>query len=177
MRRYVGVYLITAIALLLYLILSWFLGSWLKLSGTDLWTLRIGLSVLGVIAAAAIVWFRQRSKAGSDKSAALEDEPLGDIDQIVREASARLRNSSLGKRATLGKLPIVFLLGESGSSKTSTIVNSGLDPELLAGRAYQDNNILSTRTANVWYTRQAVFVDCAGDIVNHPRRWARLVHL
>jgi type VI secretion system protein ImpL len=173
----VGVYLTTAAVLLPYLILSWFLGSWLKLSGSDLWILRIGLSVLGLFAAGVFVWFRRRYKAAPDGAAALSAESLEDIDQPVREASVRLRNSSLGKRATLGKLPVIFVLGESSSTKTSTIINSGLDPELLAGRAYQDNNVLATRTANVWYTRQAVFVDCAGDIVNQPGRWARLVRL
>ena len=95
-----------------------------------------------------------------------------DIDLLVHDAERRLRSSKLGANATLGKLPVIFLTGEPGSIKTTTVVHSGLDPELLAGHAYQDNNILPTQTANIWYTRQAVFVDCAGDLLDDPKRWA-----
>ena len=77
----------------------------------------------------------------------------------------------------LGKLPVVFLLGDSGSTKTTTIIHSALDPELLSGHVYQDNNILPTRISNIWYTRQAVFVDPAGDLLGQPNRWKRLVKL
>ena len=34
--------------------------------------------------------------------------------------------------------PVYLLMGESGSAKTSVMIHSGLDPELLAGQVYQD---------------------------------------
>ena len=42
-----------------------------------------------------------------------------------------------------------LLIGETSSTKTSTMVHSGLEPELLAGQIYQDGNITSTRCANL----------------------------
>ena len=82
----------------------------------------------------------------------------------MREAIRRLKDSTLGRGASLGTLPLVFLLGDSGSTKTTIIIHSALDPELLAGQVYQDNNMLPTRVANIWYTRQAIFVDPAGNL-------------
>jgi type VI secretion system protein ImpL len=88
-----------------------------------------------------------------------------------------LKSSTLGRGANLGNLPLVFLLGDSGSTKTTTIIHSALDPELLAGQVYQDNNIVATRVANIWYTRQAIFVDPAGGLLAESSRWRRLVKL
>jgi type VI secretion system protein ImpL len=170
------VYLATGGALLVYLILSWFLGTWLNLKGSDLWILRGGLALLGLIAAGSFLWFYRRSKQ-AEGNANAATPGSDEIDLLVHEAVKRLRNSSLGSSASLGKLPLVFLFGESGSIKTSTIVNSGLDPELLAGHAYQDKQVVPTRTANLWYTREAVFVDAGGELVSQPGRWARLVRL
>ena len=95
----------------------------------------------------------------------------------MHEAVRRLKSSTLGRGATLRNLPLVFLVGDSGSTKTTTILHSALDPELLAGHVYQDNNVLPTRVPNIWYTRQAIFVDPAGDLLAQPSRWKRLVKL
>jgi type VI secretion system protein ImpL len=71
----------------------------------------------------------------------------------------------------------VFLVGESGSTKTTTIINSALEPELLAGHVYQENNVLPTRAANIWYTREAIFLDPAGSLLALPDVWKHLVKL
>jgi type VI secretion system protein ImpL len=172
-------YLVTGLILLVYLILAWFLGSWLHLYGWDVWILRGALALIGLLAAVATIWYFRKIRAAR---AASEDEsaPAGavdDLDLLVQEANRRLRSSTLGRGATLGRLPLVFLLGETGSTKTTTIIHSGLDPELLAGQVNQDNKVLPTRTANVWYTRQAVLLDPAGSLMTQPARWKRLVKL
>jgi type VI secretion system protein ImpL len=163
--------------LLLYLILSWFLGTWLNLKGSDLWILRGGLAFLGLVAAGSFLWFYHRSRKDSGADAGGSAAGGDDLDLLVHEAVTRLRNSNLGRSASLAKLPLVFVLGESGSIKTSTIVNSGLEAELLAGHAMQDKQILPTSIANFWYTRQAVFVDTGGDFVSQAGRWSRLIRL
>ena len=173
-------YWINGALLLVWLVLSWFLGSWLGLKGSDLWFLRIGLMVLGLIAFGFVFfWIYRRRKAAADDGSELASGGAGaeDVNLLVHDAERRLRSSKLGANATLGRQPVIFLTGEPGSVKTTTVVHSGLDPELLAGHAYQDNNILPTQTANIWYTRQAVFVDCGGDLLDDPGRWARLVKL
>jgi type VI secretion system protein ImpL len=177
-----GVYWATAAILVPYLLLAWFLGIWLRLHGSSLWILRGGLAFLGILAAAVFFWFFRKSKAESEAEGG--PESVGDsggdtkeVDALVQDAVRKLRASSLGRGASLGKLPLVFVLGESGAAKTHTVVNSALDPELLAGHVYQDNEILPTSTANFWYTRQAIFADVAGDVLQDNKKWPRLVKL
>jgi len=174
-----GVYLATGGVLLVYLVLAWFLGTWLKLHGSDLWILRAGLTLIGLASAAIFIWFFRRAEAAPAGSADAvgPGADTADLDLLAKEAVRRLRSSPLGRGATPSTLPLVFLLGESGSIKTTTIIHSGLDPELLAGHVYQDNNVVPTRIANIWYTRQALFVDPSGGLLTQPERWKRLVKL
>ena len=173
------VYWITGGILIVYLVLVWFLGSWLHLHDSDLWILRGGLWLIGLVAAGTFLWYYRSKKAAQAASGTEPEEQSGpaDIDLLVHEAVRRLKGSTLGRGASLGTLPLVFLLGEPGSTKTTTILQSGLDPELLAGHVYQDSNILPTQVANIWYTREAIFVDPAGDLLTLPDRWKRLVKL
>ena len=171
------VYLVTGIVLLVYLVLVWFLGTWMHPPGAGIWILRGGLWLIGLIAAGSFLWFYRKSKAEQSGDENASAKTSDDLDVLVHEAVRRLKSSTLGRGAKLGNLPLVFLLGESGSTKTTTIVHSALDPELLAGQVYQDNNIIATRVANIWYTRQALFVDPAGGLLAESGRWRRLVKL
>src|SRR3974390_453178 len=172
-------YLITGGVLLVYLVIVWFLPEWMHLRGGDVWLMRGGLAIVGLLAAGAFLWFHRRTKAGVEQqgSGPLDDTATKDIDLLVHEAIRRLKSSTLGRGASLGNLPLVFLVGESGSTKTTTLIPSALDPELLAGQVFQDNNVLPTRVANVWYSRAAVFVDPAGSLLSQPARWKRLIKL
>src|ERR1700735_812902 len=173
------VYLATGVILLAYLVLVWFLGGWLRLHGSDIWILRGGLAFVGLIAAASFLWFYRKSKADEAGTETQSAQVPGtdDIDLVVREAVRRLKSSTLGRGANLGNLPLVFVLGDSGATKTTTVIHSALDPELLAGHVYQDTTVLPTRLLNIWYTRQAIFVDPAGELLTQPPRWKRLVKL
>ncbi len=174
-----GIYWVTGGILLAYLVLAWFLGSWLPLHGSDLWILRGGLAFIGLVGAGTFLWFHRKSeaaRAGGGGEPADSSSPA-DIDLLVHEALGRLKSSTLGRGATLRNLPLVFLVGDSGSTKTTTILHSALDPELLAGHVYQDNDVLPTRVLNIWYTRQAIFVDAAGALLGQQSRWRRLVKL
>jgi type VI secretion system protein ImpL len=172
-----GVYLVTGGILLVYLVLVWFLGTWMHPPGAGIWILRGGLALIGLIAAACFLWFHRKAKAeeSGDENPSLKAGD--DLDVLVHEAVRRLKSSTLGRGASLGNLPLVFILGDAGSTKTTTIINSALDPELLSGHVYHDNNILSTRVVNIWYTRQAIFVDPAGSLLAESGRWKRLVKL
>src|SRR5689334_18646017 len=106
-------------------------------AGTKRWVLIGVLWLLGLIAAAVVVWFlsrREKQTAEADTGA----PESGEIDALVREAEGKLAAARSGK---IGSLPAIFLIGEPGSTKTSTVVHSGLDPELLAGQVYQENTV------------------------------------
>src|SRR5205809_7208664 len=55
-----NIYLATGAVLLVYLIFVWFLGNILHLHGRDIWVLRIGLGVIGIIGAGVFLWFKRR---------------------------------------------------------------------------------------------------------------------
>jgi type VI secretion system protein ImpL len=175
-------YLLTGSALAIYLLLAWVLGSVLGLHGSDLWIFRGAMAVIGVLATVAYIWYRVKSDAGPifprRRSRGEQPDAAGggsdEIDPLTRDAEARLAASKL-RGAKLAHLPAIFLVGPPGSSKTTTMIQSGLEPELLAGQIYQDNSIVSTRSANLWFARQTVFVEAGGALLSDPSRWGRLV--
>src|SRR5271169_4269616 len=172
-------YWLTILVLLIYMVLVWVAGSLLHLHGSDIWILRIVLALLGLIAAGAVLWYQRSVKKANEPPPEDGSQPSGtdDLDTVVREAIRRLKHSTLGKGTNLGSLPLVFVLGDSGSTKTTVVIHSALDPELLAGQVYRDTEVLPTSAANIWYTRQAIFVDPAGGMMGQADRWRRLVKL
>ena len=70
--------------LLLYLALAWLAGGWLRLVGVDLWVLRIGLSLIGLVAcssgASFRVWLRVRFA---------DDTPLARQDHASSSGTAK----------------------------------------------------------------------------------------
>jgi type VI secretion system protein ImpL len=172
-------YLVTILVLIVYLVLVWLLGMWLPLHGSDVWILRGVLALLGLIAGGVVLWYMQKAKkakeaAGESGSQAGAND---DLDGLVREAIRRLKHSTLGRGSNLGSLPLVFVMGDPGSTKTTVVIHSALDPELLAGQVYRDSDVLPTAAANIWYTREAIFVDPAGSLMGEADRWRRLVRL
>jgi type VI secretion system protein ImpL len=148
------------------------MGSLLHLPPNSFYILFTILAFLGIAGAAIFVWYKSRqSRAGSSPDGA--PAPLAgddEIDALIRDAEARL-----AKGSKLSGLPLVFVIGETGSTKTTTILHSGLEPELLAGQTHQDNNVVPTRVANLWFARQMVFVEAGGGLLAQPARWLRLL--
>lgn len=152
----------------------------IHLKGASFWILAGAFAALGLIAAGALLWwwYSQPGAANPQEGAA---RPSGgqtvekEIDFLVRQAESRLRSSRLGRGSKIGKLPVIFLAGAQGSGKTAAVLESGLEPELLAGQVSQDGKIAPTHTANLWFTRQAVIAEAAGGLLTQPAAWARLV--
>jgi type VI secretion system protein ImpL len=103
------------------------------------WYLLLGvMGALGVGSAAILMYFQSRWQARKDAQAAGGGAagggaPAGggsEADHWIREANARLAQSKDG--AGIANLPMIFVAGDRGTAKTSTILNSGLEPELLA---------------------------------------------
>ncbi len=172
-------YWVTTLVLFIYMVLVWLLGRWLPLHGWDVWILRGVLAILGIVGAAVAYFYVYKVYKAKAASGEDDSQPGGadDLDALVREAVRRLKHSTLGRGTNLGSLPLVFVLGDSGSTKTTALIHSALDPELLAGQVYRDNEVLPTSSANIWYTRQAIFVDPAGSMMAQADRWRRLVRL
>jgi type VI secretion system protein ImpL len=151
-------------------------GLWLNLTGTKLWALLLGLlfiAMAGVGAILLLLRWRRASKRSANGGAeqAAPNQGEDEIDFLMRAAAARLASSKL----KIGSLPAILLLGESGSGKTSALLNSGLDPDQVSGQVAQDNAVVPTRPIVAWFTRQTVFVEAGGTLLAQPARWTRLV--
>lgn len=168
-----GIYIITAVLLVICLVLSWFVGSMLHLQGTSLWLFRGSLDLICIAGAALFLWFHHKIKDEGQTSDA--DPSMGsEMDILLREADRKLR-SSAAARTGINSLPLIFILGEPASAKTSVMLYSGLEPELLAGHLYDGAEVAPTRTLNIWFARKTVFIEVAGALVSDGAAWVRLL--
>ena len=98
-----------------------------------------------------------------------------EINALIQEAEAKLAAGKQAGGAKTASLPVYLLLGETGSAKTSVMLHSGLEPELLAGQVYQGGNVAPTTGANVWYSRGSLFIEAGGPLPADSGKWARLI--
>lgn len=133
--------------------------------------------VVIVLIVLTVVYFVQRKKKKAAQNSQADVAPGGDeISILVREAEGKLAGAKLEQGTRVANLPVYFVLGESGSAKTSVVLHSGLDPELLAGQVYQNGNVASTPAANFWFARRTVFVDAGGKLPADTGKWSKLIH-
>jgi type VI secretion system protein ImpL len=152
---------IAIIILIVWFVLTWFLGAWLGLHPPVLYYLRAGLWIIGIAGFVGYLLLRPKQELPAPQGAAAGS--VAEIDYHYKEAAKRMQAAKGIKQ--LGSLPAVFVLGETGAAKTSTIAKSGLEPELLAGHAYQDYVIAPTRTLNLWFARNTIFIDPSGNVI------------
>jgi len=169
----VAPYIFSLVFVLLSLLLSWLSGPLFHLHGGALVLLRTLIMILGGAAAAAVmVLFRPKQPRSSSERTA---GPLAELKPLLRDAQQRLASSQRASAKSLDALPLLYLLGESNSAKTTTVLRSGLDPELLAGQIYQDQNVVPTTLANIWYTQQSVLVEAGDAIRKNAGLWSGLI--
>lgn len=152
---------------------AWRTGSLLSLQGRDLWILRGGLFFLACVLTAAVVWLYLRRRAAPPPGPAPDDGR--EIDAAFSGARGRLAAAGLGRDGGLSRLPVVLLLGPGGSAKTTAVVRSGLESELLAGEVFRGDTVTPTRAVNIWYSAKTIFIEAGGRITGDPVKWARLV--
>lgn len=185
MGRQTKFFVISSLGIALSAALILWLGSALKLAGTNLLIFRIGMGIIMILVMGIVMFLmdkagkmgtKKKPAAGGGGAAAGGGGDEEEIDRLVKAANARLTASGVaGGKAQLESLPAVIVLGPTGSAKTTSIVHCGLDPELLAGHVYQEDLVAPTAEANLWYTRGTVFVEAAGKLTGDESGWTRLV--
>jgi type VI secretion system protein ImpL len=152
--------------------LGLFVGTFAKLTGVSLWVLRLGFVLLGAIAGAVVFWFLKRGEDESDQAPSGSGDSK--IDDVMAEARRKIGAASGPKKASFRQLPMVIVLGRPGSTKTTSIVRSGLEPELLAGEVLRGDVVPPTDGVNVWYSQDTLFVEAGGAVTLDASRWDRL---
>jgi type VI secretion system protein ImpL len=152
---------IAAAILVIWLLLGWFLGSWMAIKSPAIWYLRAGLWVLGIAGFVGYVILRPKDETAPLEGAAANAS--AEIDYNFTEASKRIQAATGNKQ--LNSLPAIFVLGDTGAAKSTIIAQSGIEPELIAGQAMQDGVVIPTRSVNLWYSRTTLFIDPSGAVV------------
>ncbi|HTS31817.1 MAG TPA: ImcF-related family protein [Bryobacteraceae bacterium] len=138
----------------------------------------IGLTVLALIVLVSI-YLQKRKKEKQAAAAAAAGEPVApggdEISVLIHEAEKKLEAAKLKEGSKVGGLPVFLVMGEPGTTKTSVMLHSGLDPELLAGQVYVAGNVSPTRSANLWFTRKAIFAEAGGALIADTGKWGKLV--
>ena len=94
---------------------------------------------------------------------------------MLNDANRKLRTAQQGAK-TLESLPLLYILGDSGTAKTTTVLRSGLDPELLAGTATLEADQVSTGVLNLWFTKAAALLEVGTSVRQNNALLGRLVH-
>ncbi len=165
--------LVSALILILSIVLAWLAGPLLGVAGTALLVLRILLVLLGAVAAAVILFLYFKEKRRD--AAALKLPGGSDLDTLLREAEKRLAAAQRTGPKSLETLPLLYILGDANAAKTTAVIKSGFDPELLAGQVYRDQDVAATPVANLWYTQASVFVESGDAVRKNPALWQRLI--
>ncbi len=169
-------YLLAIIIVVIAAALAFGLAALLHLQGLTYVLFVVILLLLGIGAAVTIVVMHHRNK----KQRALEEDPgdsgaQSELDLLLNAANRKLRESQQGAKS-LESLPLIYILGDPGSAKTTMVLQSGLEPELLAGSASQTGEQAPTQTLNLWYTRFAAFLEIGPAIRQSNALLARLMH-
>lgn len=169
MLVYLGVLAVLVIAALL----AFGLAALLHLHGVPFIVFVVVILLLGIAAAVLILilHFRAKKQRGFEGDSA-GGAATGELDLLLNDANRKLRASQQGAK-TLDLLPLIYVLGEQGAAKTTMVMRSGLDPELLAGTLPREGELVATPIVNVWFTHQSAIVEAgegvrqSGQLLTH----------
>ncbi|HEY3625773.1 MAG TPA: ImcF-related family protein [Terracidiphilus sp.] len=169
-------YILAVVVLLVAALLAFGLAALLHLQGAAYLVFVILVLLIGIAAAITIVVMHLRAK----KEKGQQGEEAGtaataELDLMLNDANRKLRSSQQGAKA-IDALPLLYILGDSGSAKTTTVLKSGLDPELLAGTATLDGDQVPTNVINLWFTKAAALLEIGASVRPNNTLLGRLVH-
>ena len=96
-----------------YLAGAWWLATALNLQGRNVWILRGGLALLGVLVAVVALIYVLRKPAPPP---APKDAVVDELQKALAAAEKKLATAKVAPAGALGKLPVVLMLGGAGST-------------------------------------------------------------
>ena len=166
-------YLISTLFFIVSAILSWLVGSLFHLHGSALIALRLLILAAGIAAVFAVFAVHRRGRTTAASEAEVRD--ASELDTLIRDAQQRLASSQRASSKSFDSTPLLYILGGPNSTKTTTVLRSGLDPELLAGQIYRDDSVVATQLSSFWYTQQCVLVEAGEAVRNSGHLWETLI--
>ncbi|MCU1292207.1 MAG: ImcF domain protein, partial [Bryobacterales bacterium] len=159
------------------LLLSWVVPPFTGLAPHKVLALQLVLSVAIALIAVAVIWYAKQTSPAREEDGRI-GAPIGvgpaQIGSILQEAESKLSASALGRTARFDKLPVIFVIGPEASAKTTVVLQSGLEPELLAGQVSSEGAVAPTVVGNAWLAQKAVFLEIGSALQSNPATWAAL---
>lgn len=169
------VYLLVLAVLVVAALVAFGMAALLHLHGASLVVFVVIILLLGIAAAAIILFLHFRAKKEQESQGEVSgDGTTGDLDLLLNDANRKLRESQQGAK-TLDLVPVLYILGEQGSAKTTQVMRSGLDQELLAGILPREGEAAPTPVLNVWFTPQAVIIEAGEAVRQNTQMLSRLI--
>jgi type VI secretion system protein ImpL len=147
----------------------------LHFEGTKLILFCVILGLLGALTIAFVVWYLHKVSGGSAGSSGPDTPDAINLSTLLRDADAKVRQANRAGAKSLAALPLIYVIGDENSAKTQTVLQSGLDPELIAGNVYRDGLVVPTQLANLWLAGNYVLVEAGGALLRQAPLWLRLV--
>jgi type VI secretion system protein ImpL len=167
--------LIGILVFILYMALVIFGAFALKFESTRLVLFCVILGLLGAITIAFVIWYLHKMSGGSSQGGGADSPDAVNLNTMLHDADSRIRQANRAGAKSLASLPLIYVVGDENSAKTQTVLQSGLDPELIAGNVYRDGVIAPTQLANLWLAGNYVLLEAGGAMLRQPSLWLKLV--
>jgi type VI secretion system protein ImpL len=95
------------------------------------------------------------------------------LNALLHEAENKLASAG-HKGKTLHSLPMLYLLGDTNAAKTTAVLRTGWNAELLAGEATRDSAVCPTSTLNLWYADDVLLAEAGETLRGDPVQMRRL---
>jgi type VI secretion system protein ImpL len=167
--------LIGVLIFVLYLALVIWGAFALHLEGTKLVIFCAILGLLGALTTVFVLWYLHKLDVAIGQSAGPDTPDAINLSTLLREADAKVRQANRAGAKSLAALPLIYVIGDENSAKTQTVLQSGLDPELIAGNVFRGGAVVPTQLANFWLAGNFLLVEAGGSMLRQPPLWFRLV--
>ncbi len=157
-----------------YLVLIALLALGLHFTGARLVLFCAILGALGLLALVATLWYINRVNAGGG-GAADSSPDIIHLRALMRDADRRIHQAGRPGVKSLSALPLLYVIGDQNSAKTQTVLRSGLDPELLAGAVYQDQQVAATQLVNLWLAGNWAIAESGGAMLQQQPLWMQFI--
>ena len=169
-------YLLAVLILVIAAALAFGIAALLHLHGLAYVIFVTVILLIGIAACVTILVIHHRNKKANELGEdAADGAARNELDLLINDANRKLRDSQQGAK-TLEHLPLIYILGDQGTAKTTLIQQSGLEPELLAGTGTVESDQATTPILNLWYTKLAALLELGPSIRQSRSLLSRLLH-
>ncbi len=174
MTRKARIWLACVAGFVAWLVTALYVPGWIGLSAAGpSWLLRGLLAVIGLVGCVLIATTLTRRQPPPSAPR----DPLGvEMEAALAQAEQRLVAARVARGRVLHRLPAVFVMGPRQNHKTSSVIRSGVEAELLSGDVLRGAQVVPTQTINTWYAGGALLVEVGTDVVEDAGRFGHLLH-